>query len=301
MFCEKPLSMTALLVISGVFAFLGEAIAPPRGYVMKNPPELEAKLTLFKKNYLVREPIWVRVQVTNIGTEEGDFYFMTSDRLTIRDSKGKLYPSNIHVEYMGPVTIGPNETLEDEFEILASYGLPQHHFANGWWWFFPPNRYTVYYELSYLLKETVESPLDSFEVLEPKGDEITAMYLLVDSFNLLKGKNTKEALERLDELIEQYPQSVYSPFALSRKMSIYAIYLEDSKRALTVGKELIEDYPDSREAVAAVQVMSAIYQAKEDKNAFTNAMNDLIREYPDTDISREAQKQLDQVKDKEFE
>ncbi len=64
---------------------------------------------------------------------------------------------------------------------------------------------------------------------------------------------------------------------------------------------MIEDYPDSREAVAAVQVMSAIYQAKEDKNAFTNAMNDLIREYPDTDISREAQKQLDQVKDKEFE
>jgi len=302
---KKFLRISAFLILSSFFAFFSEAIAPPRGYVMKKPPILEAKLELFKTKYLIREPIWVKVQVTNIGDEEGDFYFMTSDRLTIRDSRGKVYPSNISVEYMGPVTIRPHETLENEFEITGSYGLPEHRFSKRfpkrWWWYLPPNKYTVYYELSYLLKINVKSPIDSFEVLEPIGDEIKAMNLLVDSYDLLTEKKVNEALGKLDQLIHQYPKSVYSPFAWSSKINVYRIYLEDSNKASTTCNELIEKYPDSREAIAAIKVMSAIYQTQKDKKGFVNAMNDLIKKYPESDISTEAEKQLKQVKDKDFE
>jgi len=296
MFGKKFLRISTFLILSSFFAFCSKAIAPPRGYVMKKPPILEAKLEFFKTKYLVREPIWVKVQVTNIGDKEGDFYFMTSDRLIIKDPKGKVYPSNISVEYIAPVTIGPHETLENEFEVLASYGLPEHRFAKGWWWYLPPNKYTVYYELSYLLNKNVKSPVDTFEVLEPKGNEIKAMNLLVDSFNLLIEKKTKESLEKLDNLIHQYPNSVYASFAWLRKISIHRIYLDS-----TTCNELIEKYPDSREAIAAIKVMSAIYQTQKDKKGFVNAMNDLIKKYPGTDISTEAEKQLKQVKDKDFE
>jgi len=296
--------LVPILVLSGFFVFLGESLAPPRGYRMKKPPELEAKLELFKKEYLVREPIWVKVQVTNVGEEEGDFYFMTSDRLTIKDSKGKVYPCNIFVEYMGPVTIKPHETLENGFEVTGSYGLPEHRFAkrfpNRWWWYLPPNKYTVYYELSYLLKKSVKSPVDSFEVLEPKGGKIKAMNLLVDSYDLLTERKVEGALGRLDELIRQYPKSVYLPFAWSSKINIYRIYLEDWARSLSTCIELIERYPHSQEAIAAVKIMTAIYQTQKDKNGFLKAMNDLIKKYPNSDISKEAEKQLKQVKDKDF-
>jgi tetratricopeptide (TPR) repeat protein len=284
----------SVLVVSGLGQRRGEKIEG-------NPPELKVELKLFKKQYLLREPIWVRVQVTNIDDKEGDFYFMTSDRLTIKDSSGKVYPCNISVNYMGPVTIRPHQTLENEFEVLCSYGLPEHRFAKGWWWYLPPNKYTIYYELSYRLKKAVRSSVYTFEVLEPKGNELKAMDLLVDSFNLLGEKKKKEALEKLDNLIHQFPNSVYAPFAWLRKISVYRIYIEDSNTALNTCNELIEKYPYSREAIAAVEVISAIYQNKRDKKGFINAMNDLIKKYPDTDISREAEKQLDQVKDKEFE
>jgi hypothetical protein len=102
-------------------------------------------------------------------------------------------------------------------------------------------------------------------------------------------------------LIKNFPTSRYLALSLLRKTSIYRIYLEDINKAKEFCYDLIKKYPATREAIRAVEVISAIYQTKKDKKGFVNAMNDLIKKYPDSDISREAEKQVEQVKDKDFE
>jgi hypothetical protein len=65
--------------------------------------------------------------------------------------------------------------------------------------------------------------------------------------------------------------------------------------------DLIKRFPDSREAVQAVGSIVLTYLYKKDKQGFINAMNDLIKKYPNTDIAKEAQNHLRYMKDKDFE
>lgn len=253
---------------------------------------MELGLKLYKHIYLVWEPIWVRVSATNVGTESGKFYFDNLDALVIEDSTGKVYPCSVAIERV-PVTIQPGQTLEKEGDILSYYGEPESKF--GIRRYLPPRKYVVYYQLNQTVgseeyRVYAKSHIDTFETVEPRGDELHAMNLLKESHDLRIQKRNEESLDKLNELIQNYPESSYYLYALLKAAG-----------NLKAWHDLIETFPDSREAVRAVGSIALTYLYKKDKQGYVDAMNDLIKEHPNSDIASEAEKHLKHMRDKDFE
>jgi len=68
------LFLITFLILS-IFVITTLAIGQ-RGRDLGKPAQLRAELELYKKEYLLREPIIVNMKVTNIGKEEGWLYFV---------------------------------------------------------------------------------------------------------------------------------------------------------------------------------------------------------------------------------
>jgi hypothetical protein len=279
------ISYLSVLVVSGLGQRRGEKIEG-------NPPKLKIELQLFKPQHLLREPIWARCKVTNVGTKPGKFYFDNLDALVIKDSKGEVYPCSIAIERV-PITIKPGESLEKEGDLLGYYGVSENKFRLHR--YLPPEKYIVYYELNQAVgsekyKVYAKSQVDSFEVLLPMGDELSAMNLLKESYEFFMQRKWQESTNKMREIFQKYPKSRYAPFALLR-----------TANTLQEFYKLIEDYPTSMEAVRAVPGIADIFKRKKDKAGYIDAMNNLMKKSPNSDISKEAEKQLKQVKDKDFE
>lgn len=259
------------------------AQAVRRAEEIGKPPKLEAKLVLYKNEYLLREPIWVKVQVKNVGDKSGKFYFVNIDGLVIKDTNGKIYPCNVAIE-RNPITINPVQTLEKEFDILTWYGVKEDSF----WvrYYLPPEKYVVFYQV----ENDVQSESYSFSIMEPKGDELKAMNLLKESHDLRIQKKHKQSLEKFKELVQKYPKSRYYLYALLQTAG-----------SLEAWHDLIKRFPDSREAVQAVGSIALTYEYKKDKQGFINAMKGLTKNYPNTGVATEAENRLKQMKDKDFE
>jgi len=283
-------AIVAILYFSTVF--ISFAMGQRRGEKIKgNPPKLKIELQLLKTQYLLRESIWARCKVTNVGAEPGKFYFDNLDALVIMDSKGKVYPCSIAIERI-PVTIKPGQTLEKEGNLLGYYGVPETKFRIQR--YLPPEKYAVYYELNQTVgsekyKVYARSQIDTFEVLEPKDDELKAMNLLKESYDLRIQKKDKESLEKLKELVQKYPKSRYCLYALLKTAG-----------SLEAWYDLIKRFPDSRVAVQAVGSIALTYLYKKDKQGYIDAMNNLIKKYPKTDIAKEAETHLRHMRDKDF-
>jgi len=256
-----------------------------------NPPQLRIELQLFKTQYLQCEPIWAKCRVTNIGTEPGKFYFENLDALIIKDSTGMVYPCNTAIDRV-PITIKPGQTLEKEDNLLGYYGVPENKFKIHR--YLPSGQYIIYYELNQTVwsdkyKVYAKSQSDTFEVLEPNGDELKAMNILKESYDLQIQKKDKESLEKLKELIRKYPNSSYYVYALLR-----------SSGSLEDWYDLIQRFPESREAIQAIGSIALTYEYKKDKRGFIDTMNGLVKKYPNTDIAKEAENCLTQMSDRDF-
>jgi len=276
------------------------AIGQRRGEKIEGkPPKLEIGLELFKTKYLLREPIWARFKVTNVGSEAGKFYFDNVDALVIKDSKGEVYPCSVYIERFA-ITIKPEQTLEKQSNILQYYGTPENKFKIHR--YLPPEKYSVYYELNHCVgsdsyRVKAKSKTHTFEISDPKGDELKAMNLLKESHDLFIEKKYNEAISALNKIIEHYPKSVYAPYALLEVSSIYNLALEDSAKALEIYRRLINDFPNSGEAIARLSSLIYYYKTKPDKPGLITYLNDLIKKHPDTEVAKEAQKELAKLKE----
>jgi len=271
------------------------SVEPPRhpriGEIKGSPPILELELKSFKHQYLLREPIWVKLKVTNIGEEAGSFYFTSVDGLKIEDSKGDEYPCRIHIDRL-PIAINPGEVLQKEFNLLMYYGLPENKYKIHW--HLPPEKYSIRYEINQTVRSETyrveaRSETYTFRIIEPKGDDLKAMNLLKEAYDLQVLKKDESYKDKLKELLREYPDSRYY---------VYALLM--SADSLDDWYDLIQRFPDSREAVRAVRSIALTFEKEKDKKGYTEAMNELIEKYPNTDIAREAQKQLENIKEEDF-
>jgi len=260
----------------------------------KPATDLEAKLILYKDQYLLREPIWIKITVTNKGEDEGWFYFARVTGFKIKDSKGEVYPCHVSFSTSGATVIKPGETLEDETNLLLWYGLPENKF--NFRRYLPPGEYTIYHQLN----ENIKSKVRHFEIVQPKSDELKAMKLLKDSYNLVIEKKTNDAIDKLHQLITKFPQSVYAPHALWEMAGKYRIFIKDIQKTKETYHKLVDNYPHSREAIDALSDLVNSYIAQKDQASCVSYLNNLIEKHPNKDIAREAEKQLEKIKEKEF-
>jgi hypothetical protein len=268
--------------------------------IENNPPQLRIELQLFKTKYLLREPIWVRCTVTNVGKESGKFYFENLDALTIKDSKGVAYPCSMAIDRV-PVTIKSGESLEKEGNLFDYYyGVPEDKFRV--FRYLPPEQYKVYYELNQTVgsdkyKVYAKSQSDTFEVMLPKGSEVKVMNLLQEARDLFVEKKYAESISKLNTLVEDYPKSAYAPCALHEKVAIYRIgAIKDLDMTIESYNQMVNSYPNSREAVEVLSSLVHYYETKPDPQGLVSCLSDLIKKYPDTAVAKAAQNQLAKVK-----
>jgi len=283
-----------LFVVASFFTlfYLSSAIGQ-RGKDLGKPAKLKAELKLDKPEYLLREPVWVSIEVTNIGNEDGWFYFNSKTGLVIQDSKGKKYPCKVRVSQF-PVTIKAGETLEDKINLLLDYGISDNKFKL--FGYLPPEKYSVFYNV----KKDVKSNSDTFTVMNPKGDELEAMSLLKESYDSLIEKNEKKwdkSLSKLNELVEKFPTSKYVPCALFQISSIYEIHFKNLDKTLNSYHMIINHHPNSGEAVKVLSYLVYYYKTKPDKPGLIKYLNDLIKKHPDTEVAKESQKELAKIKE----
>lgn len=296
MFRKKSLSNLLLSALVFMCICCFSVFAPgQRGRDLGKPAtELEAKLLMYKDQYLLREPIWIKMKVTNIGEQEGWFYFCTRGCLEIKDSKGKVYQSQV-ASSLSPVTIKPDETLEYEFNILGCFGAAESKFRLRY--YLPVEKYSIIFKLT----ENVSSEAYQFEILKPKDNELKAMNLLKQSYDLLVKKESDFRLKALDKIIKNYPNSVYAPKAYYERSLVYGITLRDFNEKLNTFSKLVEGYPNSREAVHSLTYIVDTYINKKDKTGVLNYLENLIKDNPNTAVAIEAEKQLEKLDELKFE
>lgn len=250
------------------------------GLSQEPPLQLELGLKIYKKTYLLREPIRVRVSVTNVGEHAGKFHFITGDALVITDSKGTGYPCNMHLYRTGISEIQPGETMEDEINLSSyAYGVP--HSELKAFWYLPPEKYSI----SYRLHQTavsggtlfVHSAVDTFEVVEPHGDDSLALELLLQSYDFQLEKRDAESSENLHQILKNYPESGYVPYV--------TLMLA---KTIEKWQEIIRRFPETGEAIQAVNSIAYHFTIEKNQPAYIEAMNELINQYPDTDVARVA-------------
>lgn len=297
MFNKKILNFLflSILIVSTVYINTIIAVGQRGRDFGKPATELEAKLILYKDQYLLREPIWVKITVTNKGKDEGWFQFGRFTGFEIKDSKGQRYPCHVSISIAGAHIIKPGETFEYETNLLLWYGLPES--KHKVWWYLPTEKYTIHYQLGKLTKSEVHH----IEIVQPKGDELKAMKLLKDSYNLVIEKKTNKAIDKLDQLISKFPESVYAPHALWEMAGKYKIFIKDIQKTKETYQKLVDDYPHSRELIDALSNLVNAYVAQKDKAGCVSYLNSLIQKYPNTDIAREAEKQLEKLDELKFE
>ncbi len=140
------------------------------------------------------------------------------------------------------------------------------------------------------------------------GGEVYSARSVERLYNLgvdtLRLENYKAAVEAFDEVERQHPYSVWATKA--QLMSAYASYKRDDYDEAIIGVErFIELHPGSRDAayayylkgVSYYEQISDVHRDQKMTELAREALEDVIRRYPDTKYGRDARAKLDLVHD----
>jgi TolA-binding protein len=121
-----------------------------------------------------------------------------------------------------------------------------------------------------------------------------------DALLNMKGFKNKEAIQSLDKLVEEYPQSKYAIKALNESARLYhelkipGLQPEESlNKAIFYNRRIINEYPKSHEAAKALFVIGYI-EANElkDLESASKDYNAFLSKYPDNEYAPSVRAEL---------
>lgn len=230
--------------------------------------KLQLEIVLSKKTYLLNEPIWLDVTLTNVSGDTMRIVPLDPPcqggvGIELRDSLGNEMP------YTGPsillaprkgFILDPGEPYYDCFDLLQLYcsskmkGLINAYFLR----FLPPGKYKVRALYRSAFSQEIE-----FDVIEPTGDEREAYQLLHKAFPFLLDRKSDLMTQTLQELINRFPNSVY---------------VEKAHRELFQRSELVEKFPNSGYNQINLKVLTGEL-APEEKREF---LEKVIQDHPES-------------------
>lgn len=273
-------SISVIVVLS--FLLIPQCIVNPKEAHSTGP--FEIKISSDKEEYLTREPILVRYEIKNltdssIGLALSDL----NEYFSILDDSGRERVNNhLAVDYFFPPdTLKPRQTLHGGQEIANRYQIREAgeyscsiHFGGS------------------------NSNILRILIKIPQGDERKASDMLLEADSLAF---CRLGFLMYQELADRYPNSVYAPLALAGAIRVYQYSdCEAMKKVIPVCRRLIENYPNSIYFMSAFTTMVEAYQIMKDKSGAKATMNSLIKKHPNTIISEEAKRRLEQIKKWKF-
>jgi TolA-binding protein len=261
--------------------------------------QLKIEIWSDKDEYLTREPISVHYRVKNVGDEPAImiFHALKGD-FRIEDQQGKVYPNTASFSY-GFIsdTLKPNESVEGSEGIDARYAIVK------------AGEYTCYLQTPPWIKAPItKSNQIIIKVNDPEGEEKKALelYLEAEELSWCKDKDPQKwelGFQKYQELVDKYPKSVYAPQSLYAAMMVYLYSqnLDERRKIFAVCKRLIEEYPNSGPFMISFTELVDTYKTLKDKQGAIKTMKELMEKHPNTKISEEAERRLEQIEKWKFE
>lgn len=246
---------------------------------------LEVKITPLKAKYLLLEPILVYYQVKNIGPDTARFRTTEiPNNFIVLDSRNKRYYPLGRGSYVGPPPPFKQGESVEKITDLRGYGTLSSRIG----------KYRVYLEIEYYGEDKVsKSNTIEFEIIEPIGKEKEAFGELLAVDSLISQKNVEAAYKKLVSIYRNYPTSVYTPFCLSRALSLYDG--PDKSEKVKLSREFIEKYPDSHFIYKPLLILLDYYRSKRDKDGYHEELKSLIQKYPGTEVARQSKERLENL------
>lgn len=288
-------------------------------------------IELYKDNYLVWEPIFVKITLVNSSEDTIQYVLQKDFEYEIKDSKEREYEYDAIHGFRGVTVFGgpplyqtllPKQTLIlSEYQDILYFCGNYLELNKGYKWcgpsvgirkFLPPEQYTITLRRDIKFKSETEVRTRNLEstreflVNEPTGEDKSAMELyeeaVIVTWSRKKGDaklDWKEAaLSKYTEITEKYSNSIYAPFSLSYIGEFLRLAegggFEGNKKALEIEKKIIDLYPDNPFAFEALKKIPMRYanMREMNKEKIKNDIQAIIDKYPDKRIGKEAEKLL---------
>lgn len=254
------------------------------------------KIELSKPDYVLYEPIWLDVTLTNVTSDTLRTYGLRWPnqylfQIELTNSEGK------QMEYTGPEMM---LVLLDAGNLLFDSGEQDYDCVNLTDLFALKDRNSGYmldrFRFSYIPKGTYTVKVHfgddisndlAFSVVEPYGQEKQVLRLMELGSRTWRPKETDASSHAYGEVWRNYPNS---PFA-QRCYYLYRVLANNGEghigrgsKAAILYKEMLREYPNSGKAKAWIQSITS-GKSEDEQIAF---YDELIEESPDTRASKVA-------------
>jgi hypothetical protein len=213
----------------------------------------------------------------------------------IKDEKGQFHGPGGTGEYMHSDSLLPHQSCSSLLNLTFFYGIVT------------PGLYTCYIQMpagGFFPYTGVRSNALEIKVKEPAGDEEKAFDLYSEAQQLhwctdKDPKKWERAFYMYLQLVEEYPSSVYAPISLFNAL-FKADVIQDKSVVISVFKTLIENYPEFDYIDGTFCMLVDYYKALKDKAGAAEYMKELMRKYPNSSISKNAEYWLSKIEKWEF-
>ena len=233
--------------------------------------ELQFTISLEKDTFLVDEPVYLEMLLTNISDHEVGILAMTTDasweymKIDLRNERDEPVDNHDGETIMAPqpewwpgFVMAPGESwllVKDLLSAFGQWGDPAHQFSL----FLPAGRYSlqVIYHTNPKAyvgrnkraqdKRTLVSNLLAFQVIVPGGREKSEHdeFLATMATYARELKNPERQVSQLTRFIARYSNSVYLPIVYHSLYITYTIKLGYTKERQALVSEVLTRFPNS--------------------------------------------------------
>ena len=245
-----------LLLLIIVFAFVA---AQDLSY------DLKLTITADKSVYIEGESVWIKVEVTNLSAEKREVFDLTDDGIlagkflsfSLKNSLGETIPYGTEGSDSWPkISLGPGESLYNYFDLPDYYGSPITDPYLGRR-YLPEDIYqcTATFRLN-IRAAAIQSNTLMFTVRKAAGTDLTVYQNFINAYKTwLLDYEDEQAISLFQDMINRYPQSVFTPLASYYINKIMRISDQISGDALTASIDFIGNHPETPYAYKVVKAL----------------------------------------------
>ena len=238
--------------------------------------QLQLEIGLSKTTFLLNEPIWLDVTLTNVSQDTvrifGFWPPAQGDRfgIEIKNRKGEILPHTgprYNVLRSKGWIVEPEEQYYGCFNLLELFNT-YRGLRSFFWQILPVGSYRVRTRYEGIYSEEIE-----FEVVQPTEDQKAPYQFLLKADSLLWQEGVDSMKQKLQELINRFPNSVYA---------------EKAHSDLSQDEELLQRFPNSGYNGIGLKGLTREL-ADEEKREF---LEKVIRDHTGSRSARYAQQML---------
>ncbi|MGB2698553.1 MAG: hypothetical protein WBD28_11950 [Candidatus Zixiibacteriota bacterium] len=264
-------------------------------HLQANTKKLKLETDLSKEMYVVSEPIWLDITLTNISQDTvrtfGPCIPCGDTKLQIINEKGDTLPYvGVKADFAGSGHLMQSgEQIYNCHNILEYYGNREDLIRFR----LRPGEYSVQATYYGSKSGIINSQKTNFEVKEPAGSEKEALTILKNGYSAQISKESESAIENFETLIQKFPKSVYVETAYFYLAASYQIYKGDAEKCRNLKVETLEKFPDSGYSRGIIAFLVRGKEPSQQKNFLLET----TKKHPHTRAAKFAQKILDKSED----